>query len=169
MNIGFDATELSLIRTISSEEDLHSLEPSFSESKFDKLISLYLDIEPQDESFESFEDHEETQNELIEFTDTEDIKSALSQPWEQWLIFLSYAQKKLVKANFKGSSKVFGSAGTGKTVVALHRAKFLIEKQKIDKVALFTFSRVLTQDLKIKADLLLGDSSKSRASPYRLS
>ena len=164
LNIGFDAPELSLIRTISSEEDLHSLEPSFSESKFDKLISLYLDIEPQDESFESFEDNEETQNELIEFTDTQDIKSALSQPWEQWLIFLSYAQKKLVKANFKGSSKVFGSAGTGKTVVALHRAKFLIEKQKIDKVALFTFSRVLTQDLKIKADLLLGDSSKSRAS-----
>ena len=76
---------------------------------------------------------------------------------------MSFAQRKLVKANFKGSSKVFGSAGTGKTVVALHRAKFLIEKQNIDKVALFTFSRVLTQDLKTKADLLLGENSKSRS------
>ena len=30
-------------------------------------------------------------------------------------------------------------------------------------MALFTFSRVLTQDLKIKADLLLGESSESRS------
>ncbi len=163
LNIGFDAQEVSLIRSIFSEEDLYSLEPSFSEIKFDKLLSLYLDIEPQTEQYDSFEDEEETQNELIEFTDSEDIKSALSQPWEQWLIFLSYAQRRLVKANFKGSSKVFGSAGTGKTVVALHRVKFLIENQKIDKVALFTFSRVLTQDLKTKADLLLGESSDSRS------
>ena len=161
-NIGFDVQELSLIRSISSEEDLYSLEASFSAVKFDKLLSLYLNIEQQEEDFESFQDEEITQTELIEFTDSEDVRSALSQPWEQWLIFLSYAQRKLVRANFKGSSKVFGSAGTGKTVVALHRAKYLIEKQNVDKVGLFTFSRVLTQDLKIKADLLLGQETSSR-------
>jgi len=161
LDAGFNSDELSLIRSILTESELYSLEPNFTEIKFNKLISVYLNIDFQNENFESFED-DKLDNELIEFTDSEDIRSALSQPWEQWLIFLSYAQRKLVKANFKGSSKVFGSAGTGKTVVALHRAKFLIEKQNIDKVALFTYSRVLTQDLKTKADLLLGENSKSR-------
>ena len=159
---GFSKEELTVIRSILTETELYSLKPNFSEDKFDKLLSIFLKIDFQNENIEIFENNDELNSELVEFTEAEDIKSALTQPWEQWLIFLSYAQKKLVKANFKGSSKVFGSAGTGKTVVALHRAKFLIENQNIDKVGLFTFSKVLTQDLKIKADLLLGENNKKR-------
>ena len=159
---GFSKEELTLIRSILTETELYSLEPNFSEIKFDKLLSIYLKIEFQNENIESFENKVDLNSELVEYTEAEDIKSALSQPWEQWLVFLSYAQKKLVKANYRGSSKVFGSAGTGKTVVAIHRAKFLIENQNIEKVGLFTYSRVLTQDLKTKADLLLGENNTNR-------
>ena len=58
-----------------------------------------------------------------------------------------------------GSSKVFGGAGTGKTVVALHRAKRLAETTKTSTsrgIGLLTFSRVLANDLIDKADLLMG-------------
>ena len=50
---------------------------------------------------------------------------ALEKPWERWLVFLSGSQKRIVTGHFNGASKVFGGAGTGKTVVALHRAKHL--------------------------------------------
>ena len=63
-------------------------------------------------------------------------------------------------------SKVFGGAGTGKTVVALHRAKHLIEKNSELStergVGLLTFSRVLANDLQEKADLLIGANAQNR-------
>lgn len=161
-NLGFTKEHLNLIRNITNENQLHSLETVLGEINFNKLLGLYLDIEAQNENIESFDSDIENTSQIIEFTEDEDIQSALTQPWEQWLIFLSYAQRQLVKANYKGSAKVFGGAGTGKTVVALHRAKFLLENQQIEKVGLFTFSRVLTQDLKTKADLLLGENSHKR-------
>ena len=159
---GFDQDDLTIIRSIENESELHYLENKFSQIMFDKLIALFLKEEIPTEDFETFETKNEFKTDFIELTDSESIKSALKRPWEQWLIFLSHAQNKLVKANFNGSSKVFGGAGTGKTVVALHRVKFLIENQKLDEIGLFTFSKVLTQDLKIKVDLLLGESSTNR-------
>ena len=57
-----------LIRSILLKRSLF-LRTKFSEIKFDKLLSLYLDIGTQTEQYDSFEDEEETQNELIEFTD----------------------------------------------------------------------------------------------------
>jgi superfamily I DNA/RNA helicase len=70
-----------------------------------------------------------------------------------------------VNASFKGPSKVFGGAGTGKTVVALHRAKRLAETEKISTslgIGLLTFSKVLANDLIDKANLLMGDKTEVR-------
>ena len=46
-------------------------------------------------------------------------------PWEKWTVFLHPAQRALVERNYNGPARVSGSAGTGKTIVALHRAVFL--------------------------------------------
>ena len=49
-------------------------------------------------------------------------KQALDSPWEKWTVFLHPSQRQVVERVFTGPARVAGSAGTGKTVVALHRA-----------------------------------------------
>ena len=55
---------------------------------------------------------------------------------EKWQLFLHPSQSKLVYNDYKGTTKVSGSAGTGKTIAALHRLKHLCEEQ--DAHILFT-------------------------------
>ena len=59
----------------------------------------------------------------------EELAEALEYPWEKWTIFLHPAQLGLVERNYNGPARVSGSAGTGKTVVALHRAAFLAKSK----------------------------------------
>lgn len=61
---------------------------------------------------------------------TQQIQDALLEgirraPIEEWMAFLDPAQARLVRRSFAGPSRIRGAAGTGKTVVALHRAAHL--------------------------------------------
>jgi len=53
------------------------------------------------------------------------LEGVLTQPIEEWMAFLHPSQAKLVNRSFSGPSRVRGAAGTGKTVVGLHRAAHL--------------------------------------------
>ncbi|MEU1673568.1 UvrD-helicase domain-containing protein [Streptomyces roseifaciens] len=53
------------------------------------------------------------------------LEAARSAPIEQWMTFLHPDQLALVRRNWSGPARVSGPAGTGKTVVALHRAAYL--------------------------------------------
>ena len=55
----------------------------------------------------------------------EELAAALEYPWERWTVFLHPEQRGIVERNYNGPARVSGSAGTGKTVVALHRAAHL--------------------------------------------
>ena len=57
--------------------------------------------------------------------DVEALERALDYPWEKWTVFLHPAQRQLVEREYSGPARVSGSAGTGKTIVALHRAVHL--------------------------------------------
>ena len=57
--------------------------------------------------------------------DAEGLAAALEAPMERWIAFLHPSQRALVEKRFNGPAKVSGSAGTGKTVVAMHRARHL--------------------------------------------
>jgi len=59
-----------------------------------------------------------------------DLLQVLNQPLEAWIRFLHPSQRSLVTASFAGPAKVTGSAGTGKTVVAMHRARALARQGK---------------------------------------
>ena len=58
-------------------------------------------------------------------TDVEELERALDYPWEKWTVFLHPAQRQWVERDYSGPARVSGSAGTGKTIVALHRAVLL--------------------------------------------
>ena len=73
----------------------------------------------------------------------------MNAPLAQWRIFLHPTQHKLAGGDRSGSVRVLGGAGTGKTVLAMHRAKWLAEQRTPDgkKVLFTTFTKNLATDI----------------------
>ena len=83
------------------------------------------------------------------------LRQALEAPWEQWIVFLHPSQQEVVDRSFSGPAWVSGGAGTGKTVVALHRAARLAQNSPQKKLLLTTYSRTLSARLRHNLNLLL--------------
>lgn len=86
----------------------------------------------------------------------DELEAALDAPWEAWTVFLHPAQRDFVDRDFNGPARVTGSAGTGKTVVALHRAARLARRNPSARVLLATFTEALAAALRLKLHRLLG-------------
>lgn len=88
----------------------------------------------------------------------EELEEALSAPFDDWRVYLHSSQRQLVDRNFKGSARVTGGAGTGKTVVAVHRADRLVRERDDEgrhpRVLLTTFTTTLAESLKNLMNLL---------------
>jgi len=70
------------------------------------------------------------------------VEGVRKAPIEEWMAFLDPAQARLVRRNFNGPSRIRGAAGTGKTVVALHRAAYLARIME-GRVLVTTYVRTL--------------------------
>ena len=79
----------------------------------------------------------------------EDLQAMLNRPLEKWRVFLHPTQRKIVNKNYTGAARTTGGAGTGKTVVAMHRAKRLAGGLKDRESVLFTiFTANLAADIR---------------------
>ena len=79
----------------------------------------------------------------------EELRRIMAEPLEKWRVFLHPTQRKIVNRNYAGPARVLGGAGTGKTVVAMHRAKFLASKLTGNEKILFTtFTANLAADIR---------------------
>src|SRR5690606_15376650 len=87
----------------------------------------------------------------------EELERALAFPWDKWAVFLHPAQRAVVTRTYSGPARVAGSAGTGKTVVALHRAVHLAAQHPDARVLLTTFSDPLARALKDKLRTLVSN------------
>jgi len=90
----------------------------------------------------------------------EELERALEYPWEKWIIFLHPAQKQMVKKDYSGPARVSGSAGTGKTIVALHRAVYLSRSNPDARVLLTTFSDTLANALRLRMRRLISNTPR---------
>lgn len=86
-----------------------------------------------------------------------ELERALAYPWEKWTVFLHPAQRHLVERTYTGPTRISGSAGTGKTIVALHRAIHLAQHHPEARILLTTFSSSLADALHIKLERLAGN------------
>jgi len=91
--------------------------------------------------------------------DQQALRQALDYPWQRWIVFLHPSQREAVEAAQAGPTLVTGGAGTGKTVVALHRARHLALLHNDARVLLTTFSRTLALSLERNAARLMGDDN----------
>jgi len=105
-------------------------------------------------------DHPDAQRRFRIMSNAEELQQALDYPWEKWTVFLHPSQRSLVGRDYSGAARVSGSAGTGKTIVALHRAVFLARKYPNAQLLLTTFSPALANALQIKLDRLIGNDAK---------
>lgn len=98
--------------------------------------------------------HPDAQRRIRLVTGSEELEQALAFPWEKWGVFLHPSQRRLVERDFTGPARVAGSAGTGKTVVAIHRAVRLARASPDARILLTSFSEPLAQMLERKVTVL---------------
>ena len=103
-------------------------------------------VQPNADPFE----HPDALRRFRVVSNVEELERAFDYPWEKWAIFLHPDQRQFVERDFNGAARVSGSAGTGKTVVALHRAAHLARTNPDARVLLTTFSEGLATALRTK-------------------
>ena len=113
-------------------------------------------ISPETNPFE----HPDAQRRFRVMTNVEELERALEFPWEKWTVFLHPEQRQWVEREYSGPARVAGSAGTGKTIVALHRAVFLARANPKVRVLLTTFSDVLANCLRTQLRRLVGNEPR---------
>lgn len=104
--------------------------------------------------------HPDAQRRFRVVTNVEELDRALDAPWDKWAVFLHPEQRQLVTHEFAGPARVAGSAGTGKTVVALHRAVHLARANLDHRVLLATFSEPLAYALRANVKRLIGNEPR---------
>ena len=104
--------------------------------------------------------HPDAQRRFRLMGDLEELERALEFPWDKWTVFLHPAQRQWVERDFAGPARVCGSAGTGKTIVALHRAVFLARQNPDSRILLTTFSEALANALRTKLRRLISNEPR---------
>lgn len=105
-------------------------------------------------------DHPDAQRRFRVMSNVEELQAALDYPWEKWTVFLHPEQRQWVERDYTGPARVSGSAGTGKTIVALHRAVHLARTHPGARVLLTTFSDTLAHALHTKLKRLVGSEPR---------
>ena len=105
-------------------------------------------------------EHPDAQRRFRVMASSEELERALEYPWEKWTVFLHPSQRHIVQRDFSGPARASGSAGTGKTIVALHRAVHLARLDQGARVLLTTFSDTLANALRTRLTRLIGNEPR---------
>ena len=104
----------------------------------------------------------ETRSEFALLPDPGAFRELARMPLEKWRCFLSEEQRQMVETPRRGCFMVTGAAGTGKTVVALHRARYLVtlpDWRRGDKLLFTTFTKSLAADLRLQLTKILPEEA----------
>lgn len=105
-------------------------------------------------------DHPDAKRRFRLMMTNEELERALDYPWEKWMVFLHPEQQDIVEKSLQGPARVAGTAGTGKTIVALHRAVYLARQNRDARILLTTFSTPLANALHGKLRLLVSNEPR---------
>lgn len=164
LKLAVPKAQIELVRSFVYENEFYNSKDKFSEDTFENLswiaagLSLnevlnYLAEESGSSS--SSEDlsvaltSPATLKSFVVIEGEDELRRIMAEPLEKWRVFLHPTQRKIVKKNYSGPARVLGGAGTGKTVVAMHRAKYLASKcDNSKKILMTTFTANLAADIR---------------------
>ena len=160
--LGVPEAMLPEIRALDGEEALDSIQRRLPVEAYESLF-LYLAGDTYEELIRNREalDDEVDTNDIAKalermesrgrfvVVDNEmELEEVLSAPLEKWRVFLHPSQRRLVEREWNGPVRVLGGAGTGKTVVAMHRARWLARNlPEGERILFVTFTRNLAADI----------------------
>lgn len=164
IELGVPEEQIPLVRSIGDAQEFYVKKSNFSGDTFEALSWVVEGI-PVDEVIELFREEKEgsetTENlanalesplslkSFVVVEGEEELRRIMAEPLEKWRVFLHPTQRKIVNKSYSGSARVLGGAGTGKTVVAMHRAKHLAAELKDKERILFTtYTANLASDIK---------------------
>lgn len=162
--LGATQEMLPLIRAIKEESSLENRQRHFTTQVYEALFMLACG-ENYDEVLDELgidtgktydpEDFQEAlklgtnKQHFAPITDDAELEAILNEPLAFWRVYLHPSQRRLVQTDFNGPARVLGGAGTGKTVVAMHRAQHLASQCEDNQRILFTtFTKSLIEDIK---------------------
>lgn len=133
-------------------EALFMLAAGFSQEEIYRQMMIQKETKPIDTNdFSAALERPESQRRFALIEDDLALSEVLAAPLELWRVFLHPSQRRIVQMQANGPVRVLGGAGTGKTVVAMHRAKWLAENvftAENDQILVTTFTRNLATDIK---------------------
>lgn len=178
--LGVPEEQIALVRSLKDDEDILAHEQNFSQGVFDALLMLFDGKTPDevaqeleigkkpvavDDVAKAVEESDASQSQFAFASSEDELNAIRNAALAQWRIFLHPSQRKIVRKNVKGPIKVLGGAGTGKTVVAMHRAKFLLENvftKKTDRILFTTFTKNLCDDIRMLLGSICTEDEMSR-------
>ncbi len=179
MSLGVPEELLSAVRKIGSEEALDALQSRLPAEAYEGLFlvaagdSVNQVLQARETRVDQAIDISdfaaalataESQSRFVVVDDDEAMLAIMNAPLAQWRVFLHPTQNKLARGDRSGPVRVLGGAGTGKTVLAMHRAKWLAENRALGgrKVLFTTFTRNLALDIEENLKTLCSADAMSR-------
>ena len=163
--LGVPEEQIPLVRSIRTKADLDDCVELLPEDAFLALCELaegasYEELARQvaaeahghsGSTFDVALQHPSSQRLFVIIKDDQSLERMMDAPLGEWRVYLHPTQRRLVEMNARGPIRVLGGAGTGKTVVALHRAKRLatdVFNGTADRLLFVVFSTNLVADVK---------------------
>lgn len=182
LRLGVPENLLEVVRELPSVEALEVMEGRLPRESFEALYMLAAGesfdvvereyaasqeesqaVDPAD--FASALEKEHSKRQFVVVDDDADLQAMLQAPLERWRVFLHPSQRRLVNWQTNGPIRVLGGAGTGKTVVAMHRARWLAENVLSGsnrKVLFTTFTANLATDIQTNLQKICSSSQMDR-------
>jgi superfamily I DNA/RNA helicase/mRNA-degrading endonuclease RelE of RelBE toxin-antitoxin system len=163
VRLGLPKSLINYVRGFTTEDEFWSAEDSIPKDAYENLswiaagfpVAEVLDMLADEVTPETSEnlaaalESPETLKSFVVVEGEDELRRIMAEPLEMWRVFLHPTQRKIVKKEYSGPARVLGGAGTGKTVVAMHRAKILASKLPNQQRILFTtFTANLAADIK---------------------
>ena len=164
MTLGVPEIQLPYVKSLPNKEELYKAEVSLPHDAFEYLSWLAEGF-PVDEVLQLAEEERSdvcggedlsaaldvpsTMKSFVVVEGEEELRRIMAEPLEKWRVFLHPTQRRIVKREYSGSARVLGGAGTGKTVVAMYRAKMLASRcEGQQRILMTTFTANLAADIR---------------------
>lgn len=180
LRVGVPEQHLAQVRGLRTLEQLEQLRPVLPPEAYEALFWLaegesLADVERamaveavaevDIEDFDAALERDASRRRFVVVDNDDALEAMLDAPLEKWRVFLHPSQRQLVYRSWNGPVRVLGGAGTGKTVVAMHRAVYLAEqlfKKPDDRILFTTFTHNLAADIAANLEKLCGPETQRR-------
>lgn len=164
LQLGVPDAQLDFVRSFIYKEDFYKAESAMPQDAYEHLswlaegfpVAEVLELLAEEQSTSTSGedlavalDVPATLKSFVVVDGEDELRRIMAEPLEKWRVFLHPTQRKIVRKEYSGAARVLGGAGTGKTVVAMHRAKQLASKcEGQQRILMTTFTANLAADIR---------------------